>query len=100
MAGDGKTRTGLLDQLESGPWPTFVKDRRPTELTTSGLRTKNLIRTFHLKNLVDVAMFRVHGSGVTRMAVEFPFHAGARTAAAQGEVMLADYELNRRKENG
>jgi hypothetical protein len=83
MADDGKPKTELLDQLESGPWPSFVKDRRPAEITTPGLRTKNLIRNFHLKSQIDVPIFRLPGgSGIARMAVECAFHAGARTAAA------------------
>jgi hypothetical protein len=85
---DEKKQTKLLDQLESGSWPSFVKDRRPAELTTSGLRRKNLIENFHLRNLIDVPISRLAGgSGVARMAVECAFHAGARTAAApRGEL--------------
>jgi hypothetical protein len=78
-----KKQTKLLDQLESSPWPSFVKDRRPAELRTSGLRTKNLIKNFHLENLIDVPILRLPGgSAIARMAVECGFYAGARTAAA------------------
>lgn len=67
MADEGKPKRELVDQLKSAPWPSFVKDRRPAELTISGLRTKNLIRNFHLKDLIDVLIFRLAGSsGIAR----------------------------------
>jgi hypothetical protein len=83
-----KKQTKLLDQLESGPWPGFVKDRRPAELTASGLRTKNLIKNFHLKSQIDVPIFRLPGgSGIARMAVECAFSCKCTNGGgAQGEL--------------
>jgi hypothetical protein len=85
---EDKKRTPLLDQLESGPWPSFVKDRRPAELTTAGLRTRNLIKNFHLKALIDVPIFRsAGGSGIARMAVECAYLCKCTNGGgAQGEL--------------
>jgi hypothetical protein len=83
-----KKRTKLLDQLESGPWPSFVKGRRPAEPATLGLRTKNLIRNFRLKSQIDAPSFRLPGgSGIARMAVECAFSCRCTNGGgAQGEL--------------
>ena len=33
MADNGKKKTELLDQLESGPWPSFVKEIKKARKT-------------------------------------------------------------------
>jgi len=58
MADDGRPKTEPHDRLESALWPSIVKDRRPAELTSSGLRTESLVENSHPNKLiVDVPIF-------------------------------------------